>query len=168
MFSPLLSTLPRLLTARRSAAMRSLTVVLLANALWGPTITQGQIYTWRDASGKIHYSDLPPPGARDVRRLGSAPRQETAGEASQRAQQAFEQRKAKIEAQEATAKAEQDKAEAEERRRQCLKAKGQLEALEAGVIRYTFDEKGERVALDGDKREKALAEARKTVDSWCQ
>lgn len=156
------------MTTLRPLPRRWLALSLLGVALLAPPIANAQIYSWRDASGKIHYSDVPPPGASQARRLGGTPHQEASGDASQRAQQDFEQRKARIEAQETAAKAEKEKAEAEERRRQCLKAKGQLEALESGVIRFTFDESGERVALDGDKREKALAEAHKTVDSWCK
>ena len=39
--------------------MRAITLFILA-LVW--TAATAQVYTWRDASGKIHYSDTPPPG----------------------------------------------------------------------------------------------------------
>jgi len=134
-----------------------------------------QVYSWRDASGKIHYSDTPPPGGSQARRVTGAPLHDGSGsDAARKAQleKELDQRKEKLDAQEGGAKSEKDKekesAEAEERRRQCQKAQGQLEALESGVIRFTVDDKGDRVALDGAAREKALSDARKTVESWCK
>ena len=39
--------------------MRAVILFILA-CLWG--FASAEVYTWRDASGKIHYSDAQPPG----------------------------------------------------------------------------------------------------------
>ncbi|MGH8666198.1 MAG: DUF4124 domain-containing protein, partial [Burkholderiales bacterium] len=45
-----------------------LLLAVLASTAWGQT------YKWRDASGRIQYSDTPPPaGAKDVQQLRNAP-----------------------------------------------------------------------------------------------
>jgi hypothetical protein len=128
-----------------------------------------QLYSWKDASGKVHYSDTPPPDSVPVRKV--APPATSAGDASARRPQLEQEaaaRKKQKETQEAADKAAKDKADAEERRTECERARAGLQAIESGQTRFTFNAKGERVALEGDVREAELANARKAVNSWCK
>ena len=129
-----------------------------------------QLYSWKDADGKVHYSDQPPAGKTPARKLAPppAPSADPAAVRRDLAEKDMEWRKRQKEAQELSGKAEQDKADASERRSQCERAQGNLRAIESGQARYTTSSTGERVALDGAVREAELAAARKTVDSWCK
>jgi hypothetical protein len=127
------------------------------------------MYSWKDASGKIHYSDEPPPDKTAPRKV--APPATGAGDPAARrnlVEQDAEARKKQKEAQEASGKAEKDKAAAEERRTECERARGNLQAMESGQIRFTVGSNGERIALDGAARDAELAKARKVADSWCK
>ncbi len=50
--------------------MRAVILFILA-CLWG--VASAEVYTWRDASGKIHYSDTPPPGVDAKKMRAGAP-----------------------------------------------------------------------------------------------
>jgi hypothetical protein len=147
------------------------TIALLILALATSTMASAQTYKWRDTSGRIQYSDTPPPpGAKEVQQL----RKSAAGPATAPAggNTATDQdaafRKRLAEKQEAEAK--QNKATEEEqiRQRNCDQSKGQLAALEAGGRMVQLNAQGERIALDDDERERALADSRKAVETWCK
>jgi len=174
-FSSSAATIPSSRTADRhlgrSDSGRRAWALIIGWALLLASPVGAQVYSWRDASGKIHYGDTPPPGSNQARRVTGAPLHDGSGsDAARKAQleKELDQRKEKLDSGGARTEKDKERAEAEERRRQCQKAQGQLEALESGVIRFTVDDKGERVALDGPAREKALADARKAVESWCK
>ncbi|OHC66335.1 MAG: hypothetical protein A2045_01885 [Rhodocyclales bacterium GWA2_65_20] len=128
------------------------------------------LYSWKDADGKVQYSDQPPPGTTQARKLAAPPAPASDADATRKgfAEQEMAARKKQKESQEAAAKAEKEKTEGEARRVNCDKAKGNLHALESGQIRFTTSAKGERVALEGAVREEELASARKAVESWCK
>lgn len=133
------------------------------------TIAAAQLYSWKDASGKVHYSDEPPPDKASARKV--APPATGAGDAAARraaADQEAAARKKQKEAQEAGEKAQKDKTDAEERRVECERARTNVQAIESGQIRFTIGSNGERVGLDGDTREAELAKARRAADAWCK
>lgn len=128
-----------------------------------------QLYSWKDASGKIHYSDEPPPEKAPTRKV--SPPAAGAGDPAARqglAEQEAAARKKQKETQDAAAKAEKEKAAAEERRSQCERARNNLQGLESGQVRFTVGANGERVGLEGGVREAELAKARQAVDAWCK
>lgn len=146
----------------RLAALVTLLVV--------PLFATAQVYSWRDANGKIHYSDQPP-SERGVssRRIG-APTDESddvpiaAKNAAERKETAAKQAK---EAGEKAAQAERDRAEDAQRQENCQRARQNLAGIESGIIRYRMTESGEREALDGSARDAELASARNAVDVNC-
>lgn len=148
--------------------MRFRQLAPLALALFA-LAASAQMYSWKDASGKIHYSDEPPPDKTSARKI--APPATGAGDPAAR-KSALEQeaamRKKQKESQDAAAKSEKESAEAAQRKVECDRARGNLQGLESGQVRFTTNAKGERVGLDGDVREAELANARKAVDSWCK
>ncbi len=132
-------------------------------------LASAQLYSWKDASGKIHYSDEPPPDKTQARKV--APPATGAGDPAARkalAEQEAAARKKQKDTQESADKSEQDKAQAEERRVQCERARSNLQGIESGQVRFTIGANGERVGMDGAAREAELANARKAVDSWCK
>ena len=144
-------------------------LVLLTLFAYLPTAGLAEMYSWKDATGKIHYSDEPPPDKTPARKV--APPATGAGDpAARRAltEQEAAARKKQKETQEAADKSQKEKANAEERRTECERARSNLQAIESGQVRFTIDSKGERVALDGEVREAELAKARKAADSWCK
>ena len=143
---------------------------LLLACLLLPLTAAAQMYSWKDANGKIQYSDEPPPGKVQTRKVAppSAPSADAAERRKEAADKDVEARKKQKESSEAAAKSDKDKAAAEDKRVNCEKARGQLQAIESGQVRFTTDAKGERVALDGAVRDAEIASARRAVDSWCK
>lgn len=136
-----------------------------------PLAGQSQMYSWKDANGKMHYGDRPPaekqPQARKV--PGAPPAtsdEETARKAY--AERQFEEREKQVKADDGGKKPAEDPAQAKIREENCQRAKANLAALESGQIRFSTNTKGERIALDGAVREAELARARKSVGDWCK
>lgn len=134
-----------------------------------PLVSHGETYSWKDASGKIHYGDRPPAERQSgARKLPPAPVSDDVGAARKAAaERQFNEREKQAKAEEGTKKPE-DPAQAKQREANCRQARSNLTALESGQIRFSTNEKGERVALDGAVRETELAKARKSVDDWCK
>ena len=132
-----------------------------------PAVGQS-IYSWKDSSGQVHYSDTPPPegNTRTLKRTPLAPAAKATSAADQgspaapsAAEQELAFRKRRAEAAEADEKARKDKARDEERQRDCADAKAQLAGLESGQRLTRFTANGEKEYLDDEQRaiEKALA-----------
>lgn len=134
-----------------------------------PLAATAEVYSWKDASGKIHYGDRPPAERQaQARRLPAAP-SATADAAAARKEMA--ERKFAEREQQAAGEpkpAPEDAAQAKIRTENCQRAQATLAGLESGQVRFMLNEKGERVALDGAIREAELARARKAVEDWCQ
>jgi hypothetical protein len=145
------------------------TLVLILACVW--TAAAAQVYTWRDASGKVHYSDTPPPGV-DAKKMRAGVATEgasssgTAGRSL--AEQDAEFRKRRAEAEKARAKSEQERKDSEENRRNCEDARNQLRALESGQRMSRVDASGERIPLDDEMRAQEIERAKKSVESWCK
>lgn len=131
-------------------------------------VLAGEIYMWRDQQGGVHYSDLPPPEARDVRplRRGSVAPTQGARERLADDEMAFRQRRAKAE--DDRAASQREAPGTEERQRLCVQAKGQLAALESGQRAYQFNEQGEREFLDDAQREQHTLRTRQAVEAHCR
>jgi hypothetical protein len=145
--------------------MRKATLLIL---LLNAGVAFGQVYSWRDANGGVHYSDQPPTGA-DAQKLDVPSAAGSGDAAAPKSWTDKEQdfRKRRAEAAAAEAKADKESKQAAEKKENCSRARANLQGLESGQIRYTTGANGERVALDGDVRDAELARARAIVDSWC-
>jgi hypothetical protein len=145
----------------------TLTIFLLLQA----SLCFGEIYTWRDADGRINYSDTPPATADAKKIRDSAPAgNDDAATAARKAAAEKEaaSRKRQTVSADAASKASTEKQQAEERQANCIQAKAQLQGIESGQIRFKTGANGERVGLDGEVRDAELARARKAVESWCR
>lgn len=136
-------------------------------------LSWSQAYKWRDASGRIQYSDTPPPpGAKDVQQLRKAPSASgTTGPATSspsytEQDAAFRKRLAdKQEADAKSAKAAEDEAV---RVRNCDQARGQLAGIDTGQRMVRLSASGERIALDDNERAQARSDAVKAIETWCK
>jgi hypothetical protein len=136
-----------------------------------PSFGYGQAYSWKDANGKIHYGDRPPAEKKaDVRKLTPAPMETDDVEATRKAgaDRQLDDREKQGKAQEGAKKPPEDPAQAKQREDNCRQARANLASIESGQVRFSINDKGERVGLDGSVREAELARARKSVDDWCK
>lgn len=167
--------------------MRAVAILLLT--LPATLTLAGEIYTWRDSSGRVHYSDTPPASGPQARTLRGAVVEVPANPAAAAGQsggagqtqagakpggaksiqeQDLEFRKRRAQAAEEQAKKDKELAIAEDKRRNCEEAKSRLAALESGQRIARFNAQGEREFLEDDQRAAEIDRARKTVSDWCK
>ncbi len=147
-------------------------VLLLALA---PSV-QAQ-WKWRDAQGRVQYSDRPPPGAvaeKDIlqRPSPNAARVSTsATPASAATASASAPAKA---ASEALSRAEQDRKAAEDKARKeidaenCRTAQNRLRVLESGVRLRQTDDKGESKVVDDAARQEQTKQMQVMIAAACK
>jgi hypothetical protein len=134
-----------------------------------PLIGLTQVYSWKDASGKVHYGDRPPAERQlESRKLAAPPPVDSEAAHKETLDRQMTEREKQQKTQEAAKKTGETQAEVKQREEGCTQAKSNLAAIESGQIRFSIDAKGERVALDGAVRDAELARARQNVDSWCK
>jgi len=138
-------------------------------ALLLPLAAVAQVYTWKDATGKIHYSDQPPPDQGTQSRVLPTDSSDAANPAAVKAaaDRRLEANKEAKEKQDAAAKAAKDKADNEKRQQDCERARLDLQGLESGQIRFRMGANGEREGLDDSARAAEIANARRVVDATC-
>lgn len=160
-------------------------LLLIAVCLPLAATAQGQ-WKWRDAEGRIQFSDRPPPqGTPDkdiLARPANAPRRiqvvpfgqaasapaaaaPAASTPQQRAAASDQARKAAEK--DAQAKAQQQR-EAQAKAENCRTARQQLTALEAGVRVARVNEQGERIPLDDAQRAQEIRKAQAVIAADCK
>ncbi len=147
--------------------MRS--VVLLACLLL-PIAATAEVYSWKDADGKIHYSDQPPAqSSQAARKVVAEPATTDDTEKARKitAERRLEANKTAKEAKEAAEKGEKQRVEDAQRQQDCERARLGVQGLESGQVRYRVGENGEREAMEDSAREAELANARRAVEVNC-
>ncbi len=180
-------TLARTPRLARLAAFSA--VALLAIGLSQPAEAQ---WKWKDKSGRVQYSDLPPPSSvseSDIlqRPQGAAtrapaftPNSAQAAAAAMaasaaasaasgaRAEPELEARRRKAQEEEAAKRRAAQEKDKLARAENCQRAKGQLRALEDGLRMARVNEKGEREILDDKARAEETRRTREVIASDCQ
>jgi hypothetical protein len=144
-------------------------IALLVSLLL-PIAAAAEVYSWKDANGKIHYSDQPPAESNQAtRKVATEPATTNDTEKARKstAERRLEANKTAKEAKEAAEKAEKQRAEDEQRQRDCERARLAVQGLESGQIRYRMGAGGEREALEDSAREAELANARRAAEVNC-
>jgi hypothetical protein len=151
--------------------MRATTLLLLfiATAFLADSAL-AQIYTWRDASGTMHYGDIPPPEAADARKIHTQSTPPAEIDAARRAlaDKEMEAKKRQVEVQEAAEKARKEKTASEERAHNCSQAPSYLRTLESGQRISRMQPNGEQSYLDDKTRAQETESTRHAVDSLCK
>lgn len=160
------------------------TLALLSLALAFPAQAQ---WKWRDAGGKIQYSDLPPPNGTPEKDIlqrpaglkqlvviqpfgatvaASAPAAVASGPSKAELER---QAKQKQQEQDAVAKQkEEERKLALQRRDNCVRAQGNLKLLQDGVRLTRANDKGESVPLDERQRAEEMQRTRSVMSSDCR
>jgi hypothetical protein len=159
-------------------ALLALCIALPAQAQW----------KWRDASGKLQFSDLPPPqgtAEKDILQRPKNQQQErivivpygTAASASappppasapskteleRQAREKQQDKDAQLRQKEADAK------QAEQRRDNCVRAKENMKMLQDGIRLTRQNDKGEPIVIDERQRAEEIARTRTVIDSECR
>lgn len=125
----------------------------------------GDVYKWKDAEGRRHYSDLQPThvDGQKMKASSAAP----AAASKSISEEEMEFRKRQLEAQEKSAKSDKQLAEAKDRGKNCDNARGNLKSLESGVRLVKHDAKGEQVYVQDNERPGLIEEWKKEIATWC-
>ncbi len=157
--------------------------VLLCVALLVPMQGQAaEVYKWKDAEGRVRYSDTPPAGKIPYETLAgkkaaaanvqapdagaSAPAVD-AKAAKPVADKELDARKRKAEAENLQKKQQEKLDEQKVREQNCVAAKSNLQNYKLGGRMYKIDENGERQYLDDKDIAAGLEKANKEVEQWC-
>ncbi|MDT8999201.1 DUF4124 domain-containing protein [Paucibacter sp. APW11] len=174
--------------AHRTTSAALLCIGLLALTMALPAQAQ---WKWRDAGGKIQYSDLPPPSGvaeKDIlqrppgqRRIivapVPAPGAQAASQAASAAQpaeraaskpDADQQARQRLEQELQLRQKEEQRKQAEIRAENCKRARSQLQSLDSGIRITRTDDKGEISYLDDKQRAEEARRIRDLIGSDCR
>ncbi len=153
---------------------RFLLQAALAAAALCIALPASAICKWKDANGRVQYSDNPPPGVRCEGTVSVPPPvssgSSTASKPSSRSvqEQEMEFRKRRLEREEADKKAQKERDVSDAKRQNCEAARAQAAGLASGgrVVRY--DANGQRMFLSDEEIAAELAKTQKQVDQYCK
>ena len=160
-------------------------LAMIGGAWLTPSSVVAQTYKWKDADGKIHYSDQPPPAnAKEettVKPRKPAPAAATAAPvaagkgapATKTKTKTYVEQEADYKKRQAEAAKREDEekkkvAEAAEKKQNCDKARTQLKSLQAGGRVTQNNARGEREYMSDAQIAQAIEGQKKSVDSWCK
>lgn len=131
------------------------------------------ICKWKDANGRMQYSDAPPPGVQCEGTIKAQPPISTSTEAPAAGPKSYQEkemefRKRRVEKQEAEQKAEQEKQQQDAKRQNCEVAKNRVTGLSRGGRVSRYDANGQLYYLGDADIERELAEARKQAEQACK
>jgi uncharacterized protein DUF4124 len=142
-----------------------------------------ETYKWKDADGKVHYSDQPPPAnakeettvkprkqSAPVQSAPAAPTEKGAAPAKPKtyAEQEAAFKKRQVEEAEREAAEKKKAAEAAEKKQNCDQARAQLKTLQAGGRVTRTNAQGEREYMNDAQIGQEIERAKKSADSWCK
>jgi hypothetical protein len=162
---------------RQEIQIRWLLLALIAGAWIGGAPAVAQTYKWKDADGKIHYSDQPPPP--NVKDMTVAPRKQSApatptakgappAKAKTYVEQEAEFKKRQVEQAERDAAEKKLADEAAEKKRNCDQVRGQLKSLQAGGRVTQTNANGERVYMSDAQIGQEVERLKKAEASLCK
>ena len=141
-------------------------VIILSLLLLCGANARGEIYKCTDASGAVQFSDHPCTGVSTYIGRKSAPTQAPGPDEhllkTQRLLDAMRQ-----EREQAAQEKAQQKAVAEKRQHECIRARDYLRNVTRASNLYRLDDKGNRVILSEEERNRATDDAHARVAKWC-
>lgn len=138
-------------------------------ALLVATAAGAQVYEWKDAQGKTHYSDKPPVGTSAVKK-SAAPESSAPSSSAQKttADRELEFRKRQKEAQENADKTNKEQASRANLKESCDNAHRMLALLGSGERIALRDGQGERYYMDDAQRQQETDKARQFIQANCK
>ena len=152
-------------------------IIFLLVLLVLSTTAQAQMYKWVDSSGKVHYTDQAPPANVKQKKLDittspapivATPNKKAPVASKTLADKEMDFNKRRKQADDAIAKQTKEVEEAKVAKENCERARSIQRSLEENLRITQTDEKGERVFLDGEARQKEMDRAKKGVADWCK
>ncbi|SEF73122.1 DUF4124 domain-containing protein [Nitrosomonas ureae] len=142
-------------------------VVFTVAALLFSASVGAQIYKWADETGKIHYTDQPPPPHVNTKEqqlnINTAPAAGNQSNVLSDEREEFEKRRKQRQENEA-----KDQAQAEINKKKCTEAQTQLR-MYADSPRLTIpDGTGGIVYVDDDLRQRRIDDANKAIATFCR
>lgn len=136
-------------------------------------VSATSVYRWVDEDGHVHFSSRPADNnaeeiviknrnSNSVDSDRDSESDEERAEKQKRFLNALDEENKSLKEQK---QKKQQQAEQDERR--CYAARDQLKRAENAGALYDLDEKGDRVLLNKEQYEQAIAQARARVDKWC-
>jgi Domain of unknown function (DUF4124) len=111
------------------------------------------LYKWTDASGRVVYSDQPPPGNVKVETLQGPPPVANPAAAKELANKELEFKQRQLDKVDAQKLAENERLSAKEKQENCAAVQGQLKQLgDENVVLWRANATGERVAMTSADR----------------
>jgi len=145
-------------------------LALLACVVSLPTLASDTVYKWKDASGRVHFSDRPlhDGDAEEMRVAPSRPVADDESEDEEETEAATEDEGSAARTQDKEAKqAEMEQQQKQIREQNCKIARQTLEHNESIERMYRVGSNGERVFLSDEEREMVLDRSRQDVEKWC-
>lgn len=128
--------------------MKGIRFVLALALIAAASVATAAVYTWKDASGRVHFSDTPPPNSDAKSVKGASGGTVSEAETSQPAAKTWqekeqESRQKKAEQAQAEEKKKADQARAAEKERYCASLRKNIAMLERGGRVGSPNENGE-------------------------
>ena len=165
---------------RHPTGITWLLLALIGGAWLAAPPVAAQTYKWKDAEGKMHYSDQPPPAnakeettVKPRKPATAATAAPVAGEnkapkAKTYIEQEADFKKRQVEAAEREAEEKKKAADAAAKKQNCNLARAQLRSLQAGGRVTQTNAQGEREYMNDAQIAQAIESEKKSVDSWCK
>ena len=167
---------------RHPTGITWLLLALIGGAWLAASPVVAETYKWKDADGKIHYSDQPPPAnAREETTVRprkpataatAAPAAADKGAPATKAKTYVEQeadfKKRQVEAAKHEDEEKKKAAEAAAKKQNCERARAQLRSLQSGGRVTQTNAKGEREFMSEAQIAQGIESEKKSVDSWCK
>ena len=139
---------------------RNLTLIVLALCATGAA---AEVYSWKDAEGKTHFSDTPPAGKEPSLKTITLPPAGTAAPTPSTAP-----RPKTAPASPPASAVSNEESAARKKQANCEKAKADFQAFENKPRRTAIGKGGKFFALDGEERATEEANLQKVIDEHCR
>lgn len=135
-----------------------------------------QTYQWKDAGGRTVISDTPPRDTKGARAVGATqpgvasekPSEKIADTAKTTAEKDMEFKKRQQEAREKADKDAKEQVAARDRQENCENARRNLAVFEGNVPLVTFDDKGQRIMVEDEQRNREIERTRRIIAESCK
>ena len=152
---------------QRRLSGRAAPAAALAALLLAVNPAAAVLYKWVDASGRVTYSDQPPPGNVKAEVVGATPPPANASALRDLANQEADLKKAQTQRADEQKKAAKTRAERLQLQQDCADARTRLHLYESDQPIARIDEKGDQVFLDDATRQQTRARLEAQIRERC-
>ena len=149
-------------------------LLLLASVCISAALLQsparGEMYKWTDASGEVHYSQVPPPGGIKTQIIqGAPPPADDPDKIIENLQNQVDAMDKTVTQQEGKAKEQSLRKEIDEAyEKNCIASRNNLASLQEGGRKRYLTADGQVIHLSEEERQKRINEAKDQIDEFCK